>query len=333
VGAGGGFSVAIDDISKLQKTWQTQQSQITSMAGQLAGMSGEIVAAANEAMSGKSKKEQQAIAALARSAVNAVIAAQGAVQGLSGQLSSDAANLSQTADTYRLAELMAKDHISSLGQLASYSGPDAGQLHSLLNGESQQAQNQTEQQALGLAFPGQGASSGGSTGGSGGGGTGGGGTGGSGGGSSSGSGGPGSGGSGGGGGGGSTGHSVAPSANTSAQVKQWVDQAIKILEQNGVPASKLDPNAIALIIQHESGGNPNAVNNWDSNAAAGHPSEGLMQTIAPTFASYSLPGHGNILNPVDNIIAGTRYAISRYGSLDNVPGVAAVAQGGSYVGY
>ena len=45
----------------------------------------------------------------------------------------------------------------------------------------------------------------------------------------------------------------------------------------------MNPNDIWMIIQHESGGNPNAINNWDSNAAAGMPSKGLMQTIDPTF--------------------------------------------------
>lgn len=336
--AGGGFSVAVDDIANLQKTWQTHQSQITSLAGKLGGMPGEIVSAANEAMAGKSKKDQQAIIALARSAVQAVSAAQAAVKGLSSQLSSDASNLSQTASAYRLAEVMAKDHITSIAQLASYTGPDAGAIHSALKGEGQQAQSQTENQALGLAFPGQGSStgstesaaaggSGGEAGGSGGGEA-------IGGGSADGGSGSGGGAVGGGAvGGGGTGKPVAPSSNTSAQVKQWINEAIKEMEKAGVPAKDLDPNAIALIIQHESGGNPNAVNNWDSNAAAGHPSEGLMQTIAPTFAQYKLPGHGNILNPVDNIIAGTRYALSRYGSIDNVPGVRAVSQGGSYVGY
>ena len=58
-----------------------------------------------------------------------------------------------------------------------------------------------------------------------------------------------------------------------------------------------------------------------------------MQTIDSTFNSYALPGHKDIWNPVDNIIAGVRYALSRYGTLDNVPGVAAVHSGGSYVGY
>ena len=117
------------------------------------------------------------------------------------------------------------------------------------------------------------------------------------------------------------------------QVGDWINQATSILRAHGIDASKMNPQDIALIIQHESGGNPNAQNNWDSNAAAGHPSIGLMQTIGPTFDSYKLPGHDNIRNPVDNIIAGVRYAIARYGSISNVPGVRNVHNGGAYVGY
>lgn len=116
-------------------------------------------------------------------------------------------------------------------------------------------------------------------------------------------------------------------------VSDWIGQATAVLESNGYSASQLNPADIALIIQHESGGNPNAINNWDSNAAAGHPSQGLMQTIPSTFDAHALPGHDNILDPVDNIIAGVRYAIGRYGSLDNVPGVKAVRNGQRYVGY
>jgi hypothetical protein len=71
----------------------------------------------------------------------------------------------------------------------------------------------------------------------------------------------------------------------------------------------------------------------NSNAAAGHPSKGLMQCIDSTFNSNKLPGHDNIYNPVDNIIAGVKYSISRYGSLDNVPGVKALSHGGAYRGY
>jgi uncharacterized protein YukE len=176
------------------------------------------------------------------------------------------------------------------------------------------------------ADPGSG--SGGSSGG--GSGSGGGGGGGHGGGSGGGGGGSGSGGGGGGGMGSSGG---PPATKPPGNVQQWIDQAIQILEQNGVPASELNANDIWTIIQHESGGNPNAINLWDSNAQAGHPSKGLMQCIDSTFNGHSLPGHTNIYNPVDNVIAGVRYALSRYGSIGNVPGIRAVHSGGHYVGY
>lgn len=139
---------------------------------------------------------------------------------------------------------------------------------------------------------------------------------------------------GGGGGAGGMGPSGGPpSSPPPGNVQQWIDQAMQVLEQNGVPASALNANDIWTIIQHESGGNPNAINLWDSNAQAGHPSKGLMQCIDSTFQSHMLPGHGNIYNPVDNIIAGVRYALSRYGSIENVPGIVAVHSGHSYVGY
>jgi hypothetical protein len=63
----------------------------------------------------------------------------------------------------------------------------------------------------------------------------------------------------------------------------------------------------------ESTWNPAAINNWDSNAKAGNPSEGILQTTLSTFAKYKLPGHGNILNAVDNIAAAIRYMIAQYG--------------------
>jgi hypothetical protein len=117
------------------------------------------------------------------------------------------------------------------------------------------------------------------------------------------------------------------------QVAEWIRQAIEILRAEGYPVDKMNPNDIWMIIQHESGGNPEAINNWDSNAARGTPSKGLMQTIDPTFNSHALPGHHDIYNPVDNIIAGVRYAIERYGSVSNVPGVVGVKDGGGYRGY
>ncbi len=141
------------------------------------------------------------------------------------------------------------------------------------------------------------------------------------------------GGGGGGGAGGMGSSGGPPSSPPPGNVQEWIQEAIQILEQNGVPASALNAQDIWTIIQHESGGNPNSINLWDSNAQAGHPSKGLMQCIDSTFNAHSLPGHTNIYNPVDNIIAGVRYAISRYGSIQNVPGIVAVSHGGHYVGY
>jgi len=70
--------------------------------------------------------------------------------------------------------------------------------------------------------------------------------------------------------------------------------------------------AVARAYQ-ESGFNPNAQNNWDSNAAAGHPSKGLFQTIDSTFSSNAVRGHTNILAPLDNTLAAFRYMLRAYG--------------------
>jgi Transglycosylase SLT domain len=119
----------------------------------------------------------------------------------------------------------------------------------------------------------------------------------------------------------------------SSTLHWWICSAEHALEQHGVSRSLLSTNAADIVVQHESGANPHAYNGWDSNAAAGHPSEGIAQVIGPTFHAYALPGHHDIWNPVDNMIAAFRYAISRYGSMNSIPGVVAVRQGGSYMGY
>ncbi|MFE9327701.1 transglycosylase SLT domain-containing protein [Nocardia sp. NPDC052278] len=133
----------------------------------------------------------------------------------------------------------------------------------------------------------------------------------------------------------STGGSTArpPRTRPSGRQGQWINDALRILAANGYDTRHINPADIAAIIQHESAGDPNAINLWDSNAAKGTPSKGLMQTIDPTFNAYALPGHRDIWNPVDNIIAGVRYAIDRYGSVSNVPGIQSMHGGGHYVGY
>jgi hypothetical protein len=74
------------------------------------------------------------------------------------------------------------------------------------------------------------------------------------------------------------------------------------------------------LIQRESGWNAKAINLWDSNAKAGHPSGGLAQTISSTWAHYvpaALKGRG-MLDPVGNVAAAIRYIVSRYGNITNV---------------
>jgi hypothetical protein len=48
-----------------------------------------------------------------------------------------------------------------------------------------------------------------------------------------------------------------------------------------------DPGVLMEIARLESGFRPNAVNDWDSNAAAGTPSKGMFQFIQPTFDAYA----------------------------------------------
>ena len=99
--------------------------------------------------------------------------------------------------------------------------------------------------------------------------------------------------------------------NFSGSVLDWVFAAENA---TGTPASWTAP--ILRRINFESGGNPNAQNNWDSNAMAGDPSRGLMQTIMSTFLAYHQAGTSmNIFDPVANISAAINYIKSRYGSI------------------
>ncbi|MFC1402157.1 MULTISPECIES: transglycosylase SLT domain-containing protein [Streptacidiphilus] len=96
----------------------------------------------------------------------------------------------------------------------------------------------------------------------------------------------------------------------------WIAEARDILAADGDHVPSAD--AISARAMTESSGNPDAVNDWDSNAAAGTPSKGLMQMIQPTFNSYALSGHTDIMNPVDNIVAAVRYANATYGAFENI---------------
>ncbi|WP_157597334.1 lytic transglycosylase domain-containing protein [Streptacidiphilus rugosus] len=109
---------------------------------------------------------------------------------------------------------------------------------------------------------------------------------------------------------------AAATPTYSNDLSGWIAQAQAVLAAHGdhvPPAAAIEARAMT-----ESSGNPSAVNNWDSNAVAGTPSKGLMQVIDPTFATYALPGHMDIMNPVDNIIAAVRYANATYGAFENI---------------
>ena len=115
----------------------------------------------------------------------------------------------------------------------------------------------------------------------------------------------------------------------------------KALEIAGQPVTDANIRAVNTIVQHESSWNPGVTNNWDINAQRGIPSQGLMQTIPPTFNAHKdrsgqveAAGHSNtIKDPLANLVAGIKYSEHRYGSLQNVPGVRSMAQGGGYKPY
>lgn len=99
-------------------------------------------------------------------------------------------------------------------------------------------------------------------------------------------------------------------------VARWRETVVKALQANGIEPNDFRVSKILATIQRESNGDPNAQNNWDSNALAGHPSIGLMQTIGPTFNAYKHHGHNNIRNGYDNLLAAINYIKHRYGTSD-----------------
>jgi hypothetical protein len=98
-----------------------------------------------------------------------------------------------------------------------------------------------------------------------------------------------------------------------AQAAVWVRAAMR--------AAGVGPewfSGLMTIARRESNYDPKAVNRWDSNAAKGTPSKGIMQVIDPTFRANAIPGLGGIYDPVANIAAAINYIKRRYGSIENV---------------
>lgn len=91
---------------------------------------------------------------------------------------------------------------------------------------------------------------------------------------------------------------------------RWIGAAVQILIEHGVQPSKINPERIAEIVNQGSGGNPHAINLDDTQARNGYPPKGLMQVTDPMFQRHQLPGHDNIWQPVDNLIAGMRHLLN-----------------------
>lgn len=100
--------------------------------------------------------------------------------------------------------------------------------------------------------------------------------------------------------------------------KDIIDRALALT--NTPPPGSMEEweRGLNTLIERESGWNTSAINNWDSNAAAGNPSKGLAQTTGTTFEAYKVGGHGNIYEGVDNVAAAINYIKARYGSISNV---------------
>lgn len=99
-------------------------------------------------------------------------------------------------------------------------------------------------------------------------------------------------------------------------VQRWAGQVKQALAANGLSTSQDMVDRVLRQIASESSGNEKAVqgNIGDINNITGDLAKGLMQTISATFNAYKFPGHGDIFNGYDNLLAALNYAKSRYGS-------------------
>lgn len=97
-----------------------------------------------------------------------------------------------------------------------------------------------------------------------------------------------------------------------AGVARWTSYVKKALRLNGLPANGAYVGAWLRQINTESGGNPRAIGGNDGLADGN--ATGLLQTKPGTFRAHAFPGHGQIFNGFDNMLAAIHYAKARYGA-------------------
>lgn len=114
--------------------------------------------------------------------------------------------------------------------------------------------------------------------------------------------------------------------------EQWRSTVEMALKRVG--GSLGDTDRTVQQIDIESGGDPNITNDWDSNAANGDPSVGLLQVIRSTFEANRDPDLPNDQkHPLANIVAALNYVNGRYGGPANIwPTRAGYANGGQVSG-
>ncbi|WP_373197369.1 tape measure protein [Enterococcus faecium] len=101
---------------------------------------------------------------------------------------------------------------------------------------------------------------------------------------------------------------------TGSGVTRWTSQLKEALRMNGLPTTASYVNAWLRQIETESGGNERAVQpGIDPDGDGSGPAMGLIQAKKGTFLANAFPGHGNIFNGFDSMLAGIRYALKRYG--------------------